>query len=63
MRSFPTLEYQKGSVPVWVVKIAKLFGVLLHSKNGYVMQNASLELFVEVMQKFVILTEKFVILI
>ena len=33
-----------------------------HSKNGYVMQNASLEFFVEVMQKFVILTEKFVIL-
>ena len=28
----------------------------LHSKNGYVMQNASLEFFVEVTQKFVILT-------
>ena len=34
----------------------------IHSKNGYVMQNASLEFFVEVTQKFVILTEKFVIL-
>ena len=45
-----------GSAVVWWCE-----GVV-HSKNGYVMQNASLEFFVEVMQKFVILTEKFVIL-
>ena len=45
---------------MWVPESAP--GSSAHSKNGYVMQNASLGFFVEVSQKFVILTEKFVIL-